>query len=139
MGSLIYCYQTKTYTASGMYRTSITPRAETLTLIPALIAFIISIYFAGLAIYVTETPDQQKTAVTIAICTFITGIILTICWIAYWTLHKKLPNATKTRTKTSLLGTCKMEPRAGIEPATYSLQGCRSNRLSYRGTCTQAQ
>jgi hypothetical protein len=28
----------------------------------------------------------------------------------------------------------KQEPRAGFEPATYSLQGCRSNQLSYRGT-----
>ena len=27
-----------------------------------------------------------------------------------------------------------MEPRAGFEPATYSLQGCRSGQLSYRGT-----
>ena len=29
---------------------------------------------------------------------------------------------------------CIMEPRAGFEPATYSLQGCRSGQLSYRGT-----
>ena len=30
---------------------------------------------------------------------------------------------------------CVKEPRAGFEPATYSLQGCRSGQLSYRGTC----
>ncbi len=28
-----------------------------------------------------------------------------------------------------------LEPRAGFEPAAYSLQGCCSSQLSYRGEC----
>ena len=46
---------------------------------------------------------------------------------------------TKLKTRIiCLLGTREsnraLEPRAGFEPATYSLQGCRSGQLSYRGT-----
>ncbi len=67
-------------------------KAETLTLVPALTMYLVAIYFAGLVLFISTDPEEQRFFSNLAIYIFFGGIALTICWITYWALHRKIPN-----------------------------------------------
>lgn len=65
-------------------------RAETLTLIPALLLFALAIYLGGLVIYVLKDPNEQKAFSSYALYAFAGGIMLIICWVVYLSLSRRI-------------------------------------------------
>ena len=65
-------------------------RAETLTLIPALLLFALAIYLGGLVIYVLKDSNEQRLFSSYALYAFAGGIILITCWIIYLGLSRRI-------------------------------------------------
>lgn len=62
---------------------------ETITLLPALFAFVLSSYLAFSTSYVVD-PSKEKTLLVMATFLFLGGVILTVCWSYYWGNRKRL-------------------------------------------------
>jgi hypothetical protein len=60
---------------------------EQITILPALCLFVISSYLAFSTAWVVDS-STEKTLLIIATCLFIGGLILAVCWVYYWTIHK---------------------------------------------------
>jgi hypothetical protein len=63
-------------------------KTETVTVLPALILFIISSYLAFLTSLVADS-SAQKALFNMALSLFIGGLILAVCWGCYWGIHRK--------------------------------------------------
>ena len=64
--------------------------AETLTIIPAMTAFLLSIFLIFYSLQPMD-PLLRNTLFIVALCLFYSGILLAICWGVYWGIHRKIP------------------------------------------------
>jgi len=63
-------------------------RTEAITVLPALILFVMSSYLAFLTSLVDDS-SMQKALFTIALGLFLGGLVLAVCWGYYWGIRKK--------------------------------------------------
>jgi len=65
-------------------------RTETVTVLPAIILFVLSSY---LAFFTSQVVDSsiQKALLTVALGLFLGGLVLAVCWGYYWGIYKKIP------------------------------------------------
>jgi len=63
-------------------------RTETITVLPAMILFLMASYFAFLTSQFVDS-SMQKAWFTIALCLFLGGLVLTVCWGYYWGIYKR--------------------------------------------------
>jgi len=63
-------------------------RTETITVLPAIILFVLSSY---LAFFTSQVVDSsvQKALLTVALGLFLGGLVLAVCWGYYWGIRKK--------------------------------------------------
>lgn len=69
-------------------------KTETLTVLPALSLFLMSSYLAFLTSQFVDS-SVQKGLLTIALCLFVGGLVLTVCWGYYWGIYKGLQQNQK--------------------------------------------
>jgi membrane protease YdiL (CAAX protease family) len=62
--------------------------AEAITVLPALLLFMLSSYLAFLTFQVVDS-SAQKALLTLALGLFLGGLVLAACWIYYWGINKK--------------------------------------------------
>jgi uncharacterized membrane protein len=63
-------------------------RAEAITILPAIILFVLSSYLAFFSSQVDD-PSVQKALLTVALGIFLGGVVLAICWGYYWAISKR--------------------------------------------------
>ena len=64
-------------------------RTETITVLPAIILFVLSSY---LAFFTSQVVDSsvQKALLTVALGLFLGGLVLAVCWGYYWGIRKRI-------------------------------------------------
>lgn len=62
-------------------------RTEAVTVLPAIILFVMSSYLAFLTSQVVDS-SAQKSLFTIALGLFLGGLVLAVCWGYYWGIYK---------------------------------------------------
>ncbi|MDH5664297.1 MAG: hypothetical protein OEY90_07520 [Candidatus Bathyarchaeota archaeon] len=63
-------------------------KPETITLLPALLLFVLSSYTALLTFQIVDS-STQRTFLTLASSLFFGGLVLVASWGYYWMIHKR--------------------------------------------------
>jgi len=69
-------------------------KPETITLLPALLLFVISSYMAFLTFQIVDS-SAQRMLLTLALSLFFGGLVLVASWGYYWMIHKRFRNNNK--------------------------------------------
>jgi len=62
-------------------------RTETITILPAMILFMMASYLAFSTSWIVDSSTEQ-TLLIMASCLFLGALILTVCWAYFWGIHK---------------------------------------------------
>jgi membrane protease YdiL (CAAX protease family) len=63
-------------------------RTEAITVLPAIVLFLLSSYLAFFTSQVVDS-SAQKALLTVALGLFLGGLVLAVCWGYYWGIRKR--------------------------------------------------
>jgi membrane protease YdiL (CAAX protease family) len=69
-------------------------RTETITVLPAVILFTLASYLAFLTTQFSDV-SMKKALITVALCLFVGGLVMAVCWGYYWAIRKAFQRKEK--------------------------------------------
>lgn len=62
-------------------------KIQAITVIPAVVIFLLAIYLAMLS-FITNDPSMRQQLVFVALALLPGGVTMAVCWIFYWAMQK---------------------------------------------------